>query len=424
MVSDPSVRIVVIGTGYVGLVTGACLAEIGHQVVCVDKDSAKISKLENGEIPIYEPGLEEIVGKNTATGRLKFSQDINLENIDAVFLAVGTPTDPKTGNADMSMFYAAAEEVKKNQQDSLTVISKSTVPVGTGRKLKEIFGDSARIVSNPEFLREGSAVSDFMKPDRVVVGSNSKEAKELLDKIYAPLNAEIFHTSVETSELIKYASNSFLATKLAFINEMAELCEIVGADVSDLADGMGLDKRIGRQFLNAGPGIGGSCFPKDIRSLKAQFSEFGTKTLVVEGVIESNEARIKSLAGKISKYIGSGKVAVFGLTFKANTDDVRESAAVQIAYLLADARIEVQAYDPKAYTSSLDNKINICSSAGEAANGAEAIVILTEWQEFAELDYSSLSLNKKVIFDLRNILSDNIPSGFEYYSVGKNMPKF
>ncbi len=423
MTNKTNIRITVIGTGYVGLVSGACFAEIGHDVVCVDKDHDKIAKLLDGEMPIYEPSLKDIVIKNNKAGNLNFSTELDLENVDAVFLAVGTPTDEETGNANLKMFFAAAREIKEKQKGKLIIVSKSTVPVGTGKKLKEIFGDEAFVVSNPEFLREGSAVGDFMNPDRVVIGHNSIEAKELMQKLYEPLNCEIFFTSIETSELIKYASNSFLATKVAFINEMSDLCEASGADVTELADGMGMDKRIGREFLNAGPGIGGSCFPKDIRALTAQANKHGVQTLIIDGVIESNERRKLSLAKRIARKVGKGKIAVFGLSFKANTDDIRESAAVDIATYLCDAGLTVNAYDPKADTENLDDRINIYDSAENAAIGCNAVVILTEWKNFKDINYTKLELNNRVIFDLRNLLRSNIPQGFEYFSVGKNIPE-
>lgn len=417
-----SVKILVVGTGYVGLVTGACLADIGHKVICVDKDQDKIDLLEKGIMPIYEPGLKEVVDRNVSASRLSFSNELLLDGIETVFLAVGTPTDEETGNANMEIFFAAAKDVQEKKNSSITIVSKSTVPVGTGSKLKGIFSDSDSIVSNPEFLREGTAVADFMNPDRVVVGCEGDTAKTLMDKIYKPLNAEIFYTSIATSELIKYASNSFLATKVVFINEMADLCEATGANVEELADGMGLDNRIGRSFLNAGPGIGGSCFPKDIKALKAQSNDAGVKSLIIDGVIASNENRKKTLAQRIAKYVGRGKVALFGLAFKANTDDVRESAAIDIAVNLVDLGIEVSAYDPKADIDDVDNRIEICDTAKNAAENADAIVILTEWSEFCDIDYSSLNVKNKVIFDLRNILSNKIPRDFTYFSVGRNMP--
>ncbi len=422
MAQNDSVKIVVIGTGYVGLVTGACLAKLGHSVVCVDKDSAKIDTLKNGGIPIFEPGLDAVVAEAVQAGNLEFSVEGSFDEADAVFLAVGTPTDPKTQNADMTAFFAAAREVAEKTKNKITVVTKSTVPVGTGAKLKEIFGDKADIVSNPEFLREGNAIHDFMHPDRVVVGADSEAAFKLLRGIYAPLGAEIMETSIASSELIKYASNAFLAAKVVFINEIADFCEKVGADVEEVAKGMGLDGRIGPKFLKAGPGIGGSCFPKDARALGVQAAAAGVPSRIIDGLIESNEQRKLHMAERIISLAGQGaKVAVLGLTFKAQTDDMREAASLTIIPLLQKAGLKVSAYDPegvheaKKYLPGLD----YARTAEEAAKGADAVVILTEWDEFRKLDYSKLPLNRKLIIDLRNILDRKNLPGFEYHSVGR-----
>ena len=414
-------NITIIGTGYVGLVTGACLAEIGHNVICVDKDQAKITVLKNGGIPIYEPGLKEVVERNVTANRLKFSTDLDLTNTDAIFLGVGTPTDAATGNADMTAFYAAANEVKSKLKTKALIVTKSTVSVGTGGKLKEIFGAKAEIVSNPEFLREGNAVGDFMKPDRIVIGSSSPNAAKIMEEIYAPLNARIVHTSVESSELIKYAANTFLAMKVAFINEVADICEAVGADVEDVATGIGLDPRIGEKFLKAGPGIGGSCFPKDIRALSAQERAAGLQNRLVEAVINSNNERKLRLAHRIAAIAKSGTICVLGLTFKANTDDMRESPALAIVETLHELNFKIRAYDPEGMreAAKLLPFVELYDSAEVAAEGASAIVILTEWAQFKKIDFSGFKVAKKVIIDMRNILNPDNLSGFEYHSIGR-----
>lgn len=414
-------NIVMIGTGYVGLVTGACLADIGHNVLCIDNDKSKIDLLNQGGIPIYEPGLDKIVAQNIKNGRLKFSTELNVENADAVFLGVGTPTDDKTGNADLTYLFSAANEIKQKLKKKTVVVTKSTVPVGTGAQLKRIIGNNAEMVSNPEFLREGNAIHDFMNPDRVVIGSESRAAEKLMGEIYAPLKSEIVFTSIESSELIKYAANAFLAAKVAFINEIADLCEQVDADVDDVARGMGLDKRIGTQFLKAGPGIGGSCFPKDIRALLAQERSAGLESKMVEAVIDSNEKRKRRIAGKIADIVGQGTIAIFGLTFKANTDDMRESPALVIIPELQKAGFKIRAYDPEGMKEAKKvlRNIEFCESAENAAEGASAVVILTEWQEFKQVDYSHLKLKNKVIIDLRNLLDRNEFNEFDYYSTGR-----
>lgn len=422
--SANSKNLVIIGTGYVGLVSGACFAEIGHNVVCVDKDSGKIQTLENGEIPIYEPGLKAVVDRNVSARRLKFSTDLELDSADAVFLAVGTPTDPETQNADLTQFLAAAQEVADKLDHKVFVVTKSTVPVGTGAKLAEIFGDKADVISNPEFLREGQAVNDFMKPDRVVCGVSGDAAQSFMDELYKPLNAKMVFTSIATSELIKYAANSILAAKVVFINEMADLCEAVGADVQELANGIGLDERIGTRFLRAGPGIGGSCFPKDSRSLAVQAQNHGVPTKIIEALVESNENRKHKMAERIFEQVGAGaKVAIFGLTFKANTDDMRESPSLTIIPDLIEKGVEVVAYDPAGMEESKKfmPEIEYANSAEAAAEGADAVVILTEWDEFKNVDYNSLNLKRKLVMDLRNILEPKKlrDAGFEYISVGR-----
>ena len=414
-------NIVMIGTGYVGLVTGACLADIGHNVLCIDKDKSKIEHLQNGGIPIYEPGLDEVVARNFKKGNLRFSTSLELENVDAVFLGVGTPTDKKTGSADLSFLFAAAKEVKAKLQKKTVIVTKSTVPVGTGATLKEIFGDLGMIVSNPEFLREGNAVHDFMNPDRVVVGTDNPAAKNILEQIYAPLKGEMVYTSIESAELIKYAANAFLAAKVAFINEIADLCENVGADVDDVSRGMGLDKRIGAQFLKAGPGIGGSCFPKDIRALLAQEKLAGLESKMVEAVIDSNEKRKVKLAERITSIVSGGTIAIWGLTFKANTDDMRESASLTIIPALQKAGFKIRAYDPQGMheAKKLLQNVEYAENATSAAESASAVVILTEWPEFKTVDLAKLKMKNKIIIDLRNLLDKEKLSGYDYYSIGR-----
>jgi UDPglucose 6-dehydrogenase len=406
-------NITIIGSGYVGLVTGACLADIGHNVTCVDVDEAKVAALKNGDVPIYEPGLAEVIKRSGS--RLKFTSKLELG--DVVFLAVGTPTDETTGNANMSAFFAAAKAVAAAITKQIIVITKSTVPLGTGKKLEEIFAGKAHIVSNPEFLREGSAVADFMHPDRIVIGTNSQDAAKLVADIYAPLKAPIHHTSLASAELIKYAANTFLAAKVVFINEMADICEASGADIEQVATGMGLDKRIGQQFLKPGPGIGGSCFPKDSRALAVQAAALGKPSKIIEGLIAANEERKTAIAKRIIAQVKTGKVAIFGLAFKANTDDVRESAALSIIPQLQKAGLKVVAYDPKAKWDGVEN----APSAAAAAKSADLIVILTEWDEFKTLNYEALDPNQRVIMDFRNILKSNPPKGYNYYSIGTNV---
>lgn len=407
-------NLTIIGTGYVGLVSGACFADIGHNVTCVDKDSSKIAALKSGVIPIYEPDLKEIVDKNVAEKRLNFTTDLNLQNADAVFLAVGTPTDPKTQNADMSMFFAAANEVAAKITKPCVIVTKSTVPIGTNKKLAEIFKGKAEVCSNPEFLREGNAVFDFMNPDRIVAGG-AKSATDLLKDIYSPIKAPFMATDITSAELIKYASNTFLAAKVVFINEMADICEATGADIEEVAKGMGLDARIGDKFLKTGPGIGGSCFPKDARALAVQAEAFGRPSHIINALIESNELRKENIAQRIIDKVGQGTVAIFGLTFKANTDDMRESAALTIIPALQKAGLKVRAYDPAGKMQDVEQ----FASAAQAAEGADCIVILTEWSEFKTLDYSTLKLNKKTIMDFRNILKYTPPENFEYICLGK-----
>ena len=431
--------IAMIGTGYVGLVSGACFSEFGTQVICVDKDRGKIQQLENGDIPIYEPGLEALVCKNIAAGRLKFTTDLEaaVENADAVFISVGTPSRRGDGHADLSYVYAAATEIAKAIDGYTVVVTKSTVPVGTGREVQRIISDTKPsaefdMVSNPEFLREGSAIEDFMRPDRIIIGTYSKAAANILKELYRPLyllETPMLHTNIETAELIKYAANTFLATKITFINEISELCEKVGADVQEVARGIGLDGRIGRKFLHAGPGYGGSCFPKDTLALLQTATEQGTPLKVVETVVEVNSKRKRQMSDKIvaacSGSVQGKTIAVLGLTFKPNTDDMRESPSLSIVPALQDAGATIRAFDPQGMDEArklLPNTI-FCLDAYEAMTGASALVIVTEWNEFRLLDLKrakALMLGR-VMVDLRNIYNaDEIArAGFNYYSVGR-----
>ena len=430
-------RIAMIGTGYVGLVSGACLSEFGHDVVCIDKDKAKIEALRAGKIPIFEPGLDEVVAANVKAGRLSF--DTGLERAvgaaDAVFIAVGTPSRRGDGHADLSYVYAAAEEIAVALDGYTVVVTKSTVPVGTSRKVEEIIRGRRPdaqfdMASNPEFLREGSAIGDFRKPDRVVVGCDSDRARTVMREVYRPLylhETPIVFTSRETSELIKYAANAFLATKITFINEMADLCEKVGGDVQDVARGIGLDGRIGGKFLHAGPGFGGSCFPKDTLALVQTAQQFGAPTRIVEAVAAVNEARKIAMAEKIERAFGGVKgktIAVLGLTFKPNTDDMRDAPSLVIVPHLQKAGAIIRAYDPEgAKEAQKYLGLALCSDAYDAMAGADGVVILTEWNEFRALDLARLrSLMKQpLMVDLRNIYSpvQMAAAGVRYVSVGR-----
>ena len=421
-VGGQKMQIAVIGSGYVGLVSGACFSEFGHQVVCIDKDSSKIERLRRGEIPIYEPGLDDLVAKNVAAGRLSFDTDLaaNVKGADVVFIAVGTPSRRGDGHADLSYIYGAAREIAENMGDGYTVIvTKSTVPVGTGRALERLVRElrpdgDFDICSNPEFLREGSAIGDFMRPDRVVIGAESERARAAMRTLYRPLyliETPIVFTSLETSELIKYAANTFLATKITFINEIADLCEKVGADVHDVAKGIGLDGRIGRKFLHPGPGYGGSCFPKDTLALVRTAQDAGSPTRIVE-------ACGGSVAGKT--------IAVLGLTFKPNTDDMRDAPSLVIVPALQQAGARIRAYDPegmKGEARHLLPGIEFCDSAADAMQGADAMALLTEWNEFRALDPARIRqlLKSPVVVDLRNVYSpaDMLAAGIRYRSIGR-----
>jgi UDPglucose 6-dehydrogenase len=436
-------RIAMIGTGYVGLVSGACFSEFGVSVTCVDKDADKIARLQRGEVPIYEPGLDQLVAVNKAAGRLSFTTDLAaaLDGTDAVFIAVGTPSRRGDGHADLSYVFAAAGEIAEmlaGQPGTRTVIvTKSTVPVGTGRRLESILAqrlpaNAFDVASNPEFLREGSAIQDFMRPDRVVIGTESEHARTVLRALYRPLyllETPVVFTTIETAEMIKYAANAFLATKITFINEVADLCEAVGADVQDVARGIGLDGRIGRKFLHAGPGFGGSCFPKDCEALVRTAEEIGSPLTMVERVLEINNARKRGMADRITAACGgsvTGKtIAVLGLTFKPNTDDMRESPSLSILPPLAEAGATIRAFDPEGMDEAkkLLPHLDYCGDAYEAIEGADALVLLTEWNEFRGLDLARVRslLRAPVVIDLRNIYQPDemTAAGFVYHSIGR-----
>ena len=432
-------RVAMIGTGYVGLVSGACFADFGHEVVCVDKDASKIEALERGEIPIYEPGLDVLVNGNRFAGRLSFSTDLGpaVRGADVVFIAVGTPSRRGDGHADLSYVFAAAEEVADAMSGYTLVVNKSTVPVGTGDKVEELI--RARkpqadfdVASNPEFLREGSAIEDFKRPDRVVVGTGSERAKELMNQLYRPLflnETPILFTARRTAEVIKYAANAFLATKISFINEIADLCEKVDADVQAVAKGIGLDKRIGSKFLHAGPGYGGSCFPKDTLALLRTAEETGASLSIVDAASSSNAERKKRMAEKIIAACGGDvkgqTLAVLGVTFKPNTDDMRDAPSLDIIPALQKAGAHIRAYDPEGMEEAapLLPGTEWMKDENEAMKGADALIILTEWNQFRALDLGHLreSLRKPIIVDLRNIYTreEMKKAGLAYHSVGR-----
>ncbi len=433
-------RVAMIGTGYVGLVSGACFSNFGHDVICVDKDANKIARLKRGEIPIFEPGLEALVADNVKAHRLSFTTDLMsaVPEADAVFIAVGTPSRRGDGFADLSYVYEAAAEIADALKGYSVVVTKSTVPVGTSRKVEEIIGKRQPtaqfdVASNPEFLREGSAIEDFQRPDRVVVGAESDRARNVMRSLYRPLflndKTPFVFTGRETSELIKYASNAFLAMKITFINEMADLCEHSGADIQDLARGMGLDGRIGSKFLNVGPGYGGSCFPKDTVALVRQAAEANAPTRVIEAVVDVNAARKKRMAVKIADAFGGsvkGKtIAVLGLTFKPNTDDMRDSPSLDIVPALQTGGARIRAFDPEGMdeAAKLLHDVQWTQNAYEAMTGADGVVILTEWNEFRALDLDRVRslLKRPLMIDLRNIYTPREMSdaGFDYHSVGR-----
>jgi len=432
-------RIAMVGSGYVGLVSGACFAQFGHDVICVDKDVGKIERLRKGEIPIFEPGLDKLVADNARSGRLSFSTQLGdaVGNADAVFIAVGTPTRRGDGHADLSYVYAAAAEIAQAIRGYTVVVNKSTVPVGTGREVARIIRESRPaaefdVASNPEFLREGAAIEDFMKPDRIVIGVESQRARDVMSTIYRPLNliqTPMVFTNIETAEVTKYAGNAFLATKITFINEIADLCERVGADVHDVARGIGLDGRIGRKFLHPGPGFGGSCFPKDTLALAYTAREANAPQTIVEQVIRVNDSRKKRMAQKVIDFCGGSvaglTIGVLGVTFKANTDDMRDAPSLDIVPALQAAGGKIMAFDPEGMVEAarLMKDVIFTENAYEAATGADVLVVITEWHEFRGLDPRRLKevMRQPRIVDLRNIFDpEEMRSlGFAYDSIGR-----
>jgi UDPglucose 6-dehydrogenase len=432
-------RVAMIGSGYVGLVSGACFADFGHEVTCVDKDQAKIAALNGGEVPIYEPGLTELVAANAKAGRLKFATDLKaaVRDADAVFIAVGTPSRRGDGHADLSYVFEATREIAAALSGFTVVITKSTVPVGTGDEVERIIAEvradaDCAVVSNPEFLREGAAIRDFKHPDRIVVGTDNTRAREVMSELYRPLylnRSPILFTDRRTAELIKYAANAFLATKITFINEIADLAEKVGADVQEIARGIGLDNRIGSKFLHAGPGYGGSCFPKDTVALIKTGQDHGAPLRIVEAVAAVNDARKRAMARKVSSALGGdmrGKtIAVLGLTFKPNTDDMRDAPSIPLVTALQDMGATVRAYDPVGMeqAKSFINNVTFCNDAYDCAQGASALVIVTEWEQFRALDFGRLksAMANPLLVDLRNIYrADEVTRhGFAYESVGR-----
>ena len=431
-------RIAMIGTGYVGLVSGACFADFGHRVTCVDKDSAKIDGLNAGIMPIWEPGLEGLVKANAERGRLTFTTDLQtaVETAEAVFIAVGTPARRGDGHADLTFVFEAVRELAQFIQPGTVVVTKSTVPVGTGDRIEEILREEGvtevSVASNPEFLREGAAIADFKHPDRIVVGAADARAEDVLKEIYRPLflnRAPILFTARRTAELTKYAANAFLAVKISFINEIADLCEAVDADVQDVARGIGLDNRIGAKFLHAGPGYGGSCFPKDTLALLQTADKFGVDQRIVRTTVEVNDDRKASMVERVERAVGGDlkgkRVAVLGLAFKPNTDDMREAPSIPLVNGLVERGAEVSAFDPVAreQAEKIFSGIQFASSAEEVAAGADALVIVTEWDEFRALDLETIaqSLRGKVLVDLRNVYDreEAEEAGLAYYGVGR-----
>jgi len=431
-------RIAMIGTGYVGLVSGACFADFGHHVTCVDKDASKIDGLNGGVMPIWEPGLEALVKANAARGRLKFTTDLPsaVRGAEAVFIAVGTPTRRGDGHADLTFVFEAVRELAKVIAPGTVVVTKSTVPVGTGdeieRILKEEEVEQVSVASNPEFLREGAAIADFKHPDRIVVGAEDEEAREALREIYRPLflnRAPILFTGRRTAELTKYAANAFLAVKISFINEIADLCEAVDADVQDVARGIGLDNRIGPKFLHAGPGYGGSCFPKDTLALLQTAEGAGVAQRIVKTTVEVNDDRKAAMAERVARALGGDvrgkRIGVLGLAFKPNTDDMREAPSIPLIKGLIERGAEISAFDPVArhQAEPIFNGITFADSAEAAVEGADALVIVTEWDEFRALDLETLaqSMRGKILVDLRNVYDreDAEHAGLTYYGVGR-----
>ena len=431
-------KLCMIGTGYVGLVSGVCFSDLGNDVICVDKDESKIKDLKKGIIPIYEPGLEELVLKNYKNNRLKFSTNLkeSIKESDIIFICVGTPTKKNGNGADLSQIYLVAKEISKSINKFKIIITKSTVPVTTGDDIEKIFQKKINknkfsIVSNPEFLREGEAIRDFIYPDRIVVGSNDKKSKNILKNLYAPLiskGAKFISTNRRAAELIKYASNAFLATKVTFINEIANLCEKTGVDVEDISIGIGLDKRIGSRFLRAGPAYGGSCFPKDTKAIITTADKFKTNLSVIRSVIKSNSLRSKLLLKKVSdilnKRIKNKKICFLGVTFKANTDDMRDSSSLEMIPYLSKNGAKIKYYDPTGAKKEFDKIKNVTfsNSISNAVKESDLVILHTEWNDFKSINFKKLSKSKKLkIYDMRNIYSPNKikAQGFKYFGIGR-----
>ena len=431
-------KLCMIGTGYVGLVSGVCFSDLGNDVVCVDKDENKINKLKKGIIPIYEPGLEELVQKNFKNKRLKFSTDVNdsVKKSDIVFICVGTPTKRNSSEADLSQIYSVANEISKSINKFKIIITKSTVPVTTGDNIQKIFSKKVdknkfSVVSNPEFLREGEAIRDFIYPDRVVVGSNDKRSMRILKNLYSPLiskGAKFISTNRRAAELIKYASNAFLATKITFINEIANLCEKTGIDVEDISIGIGLDKRIGSRFLRAGPAYGGSCFPKDTKAIVSTAKKFNTNLSIIKSVINSNSLRSKLLLKKVSEILNNKiknkKICFLGVTFKANTDDMRDSSSLEMIPYLSKKGAKIKYYDPTGFKNDFNNlkNVNFSNSISDAVKGSDLVILHTEWNDFKSINFKKMRPSKNLkIYDMRNIFSPSkIKSqGFKYFGIGR-----
>mgnify|MGYP001268390864 FL=1 len=432
-------KLAIIGTGYVGLITGACFAEFGYQTVCIDKDENRVNDLNNSKCPFYEPGIEDLLDKHlNKTKLLSFSNSLSasIHDADIIFITVGTPSKRIEGEADLSFVWNVAEEISNNINKYCIVVTKSTVPVGTTKEVKSIIAKKINeknfdVVSNPEFLREGSAINDFMRPDRVVIGCENKKSEDIMKELYRPLyllETPLISTTVESAEIIKYASNSFLATKISFINQVADLCEKVGADVQDVAKGMGIDKRIGNKFLHAGPGYGGSCFPKDVKAFITTAQKHDVDLSILSSVDTFNENRINKISKKIISKANLNKgdyVGLLGLSFKPNTDDVRDSTSLKIAKLLQDRGIFVKAYDPEAMDNAKkeNTELQLFDSAYEACEDTKAIIIGTEWNEFRALNFLKIQKSSKnlIIFDLRNIYNakEIEELGLQYFGTGK-----
>ena len=431
-------KLCMIGTGYVGLVSGVCFSDLGNDVVCVDKDENKIDKLKKGIIPIYEPGLEELVKKNIKNKRLKFSTDVNdsVKKSDIVFICVGTPTKRNSSEADLSQIYSVANEISKSINKFKIIITKSTVPVTTGDNIEKILSKKVdknkfSVVSNPEFLREGEAIRDFIYPDRVVVGSNDKRSMVILKNLYSPLiskGAKYISTNRRAAELIKYASNAFLATKITFINEIANLCEKTGIDVEDISIGIGLDKRIGSRFLRAGPAYGGSCFPKDTKAIVSTAKKFNTNLSIIKSVINSNSLRSKLLLKKVSEILNNKiknkKICFLGVTFKANTDDMRDSSSLEMIPYLSKKGAKIRYYDPTGFKNDFNNlkNVNFSNSISDAVKGSDLVILHTEWNDFKSINFKKMRPSKNLkIYDMRNIFSPSkIKSqGFKYFGIGR-----